>query len=99
MLIWENRHLSLTMYTFDVLKDCEICKGIVGKYRTTFESRISARRTEKQPYSENLRISSWFYDMEGHAKKCAERYCELANRTTQQLYKVYTACIDDHHFK
>ena len=87
------------MYTFDVLKDCEICKDIVGNYRTIFESRISARRTEKQPYSENLRISSWFYDMEGHAKKCAERYCELANRTTQQLYKVYTACIDDHHFK
>ena len=28
-----------------------------------------------------------------------ERYCELANRTTQQLYKVSTPCIDDHHFK
>ena len=31
--------------------------------------------------------------------KCVERYCELANRTTQQLYKVSTPCIDDHHFK
>ena len=28
-----------------------------------------------------------------------ERYCELANRTTQQLFKVSTPCIDDHHFK
>ena len=37
--------------------------------------------------------------MEGHAKKCVERYCELANRTTQQLYKVSTPCVDDHHFK
>ena len=37
--------------------------------------------------------------MEGHAKKCVERHCELANRTTQQLYKVSTPCIDDHHFK
>ena len=37
--------------------------------------------------------------MEGHAKKCVERYCELANRTTQQLCKVSTPCIDDHHFK
>ena len=37
--------------------------------------------------------------MEGHAKKCVERYCELANRTTQQLYKVSTPRIDDHHFK
>ena len=35
--------------------------------------------------------------MEGHAKKCVERYCELANKTTQQLYK--TPCIDDHQFK
>ena len=47
----------------------------------------------------NLCISSWSYDMVGHAKKCVERYCELANRTTQQLYKVSTPCIDDHHFK
>ena len=39
------------------------------------------------------------YDMEGHAKKCVERYCELANKTTRQLYKVSTPCIDDHHFK
>ena len=37
--------------------------------------------------------------MQGHAKKCVERYCELANKTTQQLYKVSTPCIDDHHFK
>ena len=37
--------------------------------------------------------------MDGHAKKCVERFCELANKTTQQLYKVSTPCIDDHHFK
>ena len=37
--------------------------------------------------------------MAGHAKKCVERYCELANRTTQQLYKVCTPCIDHHHFR
>ena len=37
--------------------------------------------------------------MEGHAKKCVERYCELGNKTTQQLYKVSTPCLDDHDFK
>ena len=37
--------------------------------------------------------------MDGHAKKCVERYCELANKTTQQLYRVSTPCIDDHHLK
>ena len=25
--------------------------------------------------------------------------CADTNKTTQQLYKVYTPCIDDHHFK
>ena len=50
-------------------------------------------------YSENFRISLWSYDLEGHAKKCVERHCELANKTAQQLYKVSDPCIDDHHFK
>ena len=80
-------------------RQCEISKDIVDNYRTMFQSRISAVRTEKLPHSENFRISSWSYDMEGHAKKCVERYCELANKTTQQLYKVSTPCIDDHHFR
>ena len=63
-----------------------------------FESRISLGRAEKLPCPQNLRIFSWSYDMAGHAK-CVERFCELANKTTQQLYKVSTPCIDDHHFK
>ena len=28
-----------------------------------------------------------------------ERYCELANKTSQQLYKIATPCIDDHQFR
>ena len=79
-------------------RQCEISKDVFDNYRNMFESRISAGATEKQ-CSGNLCISSWSYDMEGHAKKCVERYCELANKTTQQLYKVSTPCIDDHHFK
>ena len=78
---------------------CEICKDIVDNYRTMFESRISAVGVEKLPFPQILRISSWSYDMVGHAKKCVERYCELANKTTQLLYKVSIPCIDDHHFK
>ena len=64
-----------------------------------FESRISAGGAEKCPFSENLRISSWYDDTEGHAKKCVERYCVLLNKTTQQLFKFSAPCIDDHHFK
>ena len=80
-------------------RQCEISKDIVDNYRTMFESRISAGGVEKLPFLQNLRISSWSYDMAGHAKKCVVRYCELANKMTQQLYKVSTPCIDDHHFR
>ena len=48
--------------------------------------------------SETNTISSWSYDMEGHAKKSVERYCELANKNIEQLYKVAKPCLDDHHF-
>ena len=44
-------------------------------------------------------MSTFFFDMEGHAKKCVERCCELAGKTTQQLHKVSTPCLDDHQFK
>ena len=82
------------MKTWAALNDnVKKSKDIVDNYRTMFESRISAERTEKLSFPQNLRI------MEGHAKKCVERYCELANRTTQQHCKVSTSCIDDHHFK
>ena len=36
--------------------------------------------------------------MEGHARKCVERYCELANHQVEQLYKVSSPCLDDHQF-
>ena len=64
-------------------RQCEVSQNIVDNYRTMFESRISAEGVEKLPFPQNLRISSRSYDMAGHAKKCVERYCELANKTTQ----------------
>ena len=48
------------------------------------------RQCEISKVPQNLRMSSWSYDMEGLAKKCVERFCELANKTTPQLYKVST---------
>ena len=60
-------------------RQCQISKDIVDHFRTMRESRISAGGLEKLPFPQNLRISSWSYDMAGHAKKCVERYCELAN--------------------
>ena len=82
-------------------RECQISKDIVDNYRNMFESKISAGVKEKLSVSEksDANISSWSNDMEGHAKKCVERYCELAVRTTQQLHKVATPCMDDHQFK
>ena len=86
-------------------RECQISKDIVDNDGSMFESRISAGATEKlletkateKPYAET--ISSWSYDMQGHAKKCVERYCELANETTEQFFIVATPCMDDHQFK
>ena len=74
------------MYIWVALKNkCEISKDIVDNYRTMFQSRISGGANEQLPCSKICVISSWSYDMEGHAKKCVERCFELANRTTQQF--------------
>ena len=86
-------------------RGCQISNNIVDGYRSMFESRISAGATQKLPETKATgkpdaeTLSSWSYDMEGHAKKCVERYCELAKKTTQQLYKVATPCMDDHKLK
>ena len=37
-------------------RQCEISKDIVDNYRTMFDSRTSAVRVEKLPFTQNLRI-------------------------------------------
>ena len=49
------------VYLWCTQRQCEISKDIVDNYRAMFESRISAERTEKLPYSEKFRISSWSF--------------------------------------
>ena len=82
-------------------RECQTGKDIVDNYRNIFEPGISVGAMEKLPVFEksDANISSWSYDMGGHAKKCVDRFCELANKTTQQLHKVATPCIDGHQFK
>ena len=55
-------------------RECDTNNDIVDNYRSMFESRISAGATEKLPRSgrPDANISTWSYDMEGHAKKCVE---------------------------
>ena len=76
-------------------RECQTSKDIVDSYRTMFESRISAGATEKYLILRNFARTF----PHGHAKQFRERYCELANKTTQQLHNVATPCLDDHRFK
>ena len=73
-------------------RECQSNQIIIKEYTKMFESRISAETIET--------LLAWSYDMAGHAQKCVERYCGLANKKkTEQLYKVSTFCLNDHDFK
>ena len=89
------------VYLGCIERECQTSKDIVDNYRNMFESRISAGANEKVQCSgkPDADISSWSYDMKGHAKNCLERYCELANKSTEHLHKVAAPCMDDHQFK
>ena len=74
-----------------------LTETIIDENRKVFESRYSVGATEKlsgweKPHAQTV---AWSYDVEGYAKKCVERYCELANRKIEQLFKVSTPCLDD----
>ena len=72
-----------------------LSKEYCRQLQDVFEPKISAGAMENYQFPRiRMRIySSWSYNKEGHAKKCVERYCELANKTIQQLYKVATPCM------
>ena len=65
-------------------RECQTSKDILDNYRSMFEARISAGALEKLSSTgkHDANMSSSSCDMEGHAKKCVERYCEVANKTT-----------------
>ena len=90
-------HVYLECTQRECQNEQRYCRQLPKKVRI----QISARATEKLPISEksDANISSWSHDMEGHAKKCVERHCELENKTTRQLHRVATPCLDDHQFK
>ena len=83
-------------------EECKPNEKIFGQYNKMFESRISAGATEKLLGWDKPRAktSAWSYDMEGHARKCVERQCELVKKKkTEQLCKVSCPCLDDHQIQ
>ena len=94
----DEKWWSDTMECFTYMRNIQ---DLLSDGKTLYERRFGVHHLAARLFRGKLdaNISSWSYDMEGHAKKCVERYCELANKTTQQLHKVSTPCLDDHHFK
>ena len=72
---------------------CQISKDIMDNHRTMFEPRISAGGAEKLPFSQNIRISSWSYDMVGHAKKMCGTILRVGEQddtaTLQSIYSMH----------
>ena len=89
--MWEI--LQNSAYWTDFAGDLEDSKSISGGTLCVFGSHTFVSNSWMSD------LSSWSYDMEGRAKKCVERFCELANRTTEQLYKSATPCMDDHQVR
>ena len=77
------------------------CKPKHVSLRNTENVRITNFCGEQQfsgceePHAKTV---MWSCDVEGHAKKCVEQYCEVANMNTEQLCKGSTPCLDDHNF-
>ena len=68
-------------------RECKPNENTIERYTKMFESRISARTIDKLPGWQNTHAQTvaWSYDMEGHARKCVERYLKLANKKAEQL--------------
>ena len=79
-------------------RECKSNGSINEKYKKMFEPRISVGATQLFgcERSHATRVA-WSYDMEGRGKKCVERYCELADRSVEHLYKV--SRITEHQFR
>ena len=78
--IWENQHHSLIMSTWLALRE----NAKQARMLLTIEEPCSnpeSPQEEQKNYQvwELEKISTWSYDMEGHAKKCVER-CELKKK-------------------
>ena len=82
-------------------RESEPNEKIIERWNKILKSCVTAGAGEKLPGLEKPRpqTAAWSYDMEGHARKSVERFCDLANKRTEQLYEVSSPCWDDHQIK
>ena len=74
-------------------------KDVVDKYTEPILNREFQREEQKSFHTLRIFVSLHGLMIWRVMKKILERYCELANKTSQQLYKEFTPCINDHHVK
>ena len=103
--IWENQHHSLTMSILVVLNENAKRSKILWKITETClnpgspqEQQISYLFRKKDLTQISLHCVVIWKVLQRVVCLCS-RCCELANKTTQQLYKVASPCSDDHQFK
>ena len=96
--IFQNVDIDETTSFLDLVylgctqRECKTNETIVEQYTKMFESRISAGATEKLPGLQKPHAeTAWSYDMEGHAQKCVERYCELPNKKVEELCQSFAS--------
>ena len=91
---FDHRYLECTQ------RECKPSEIIAEEFTKMFESRISSVATDKLPGWEkpHAKTVAWCYDTEGDARKCVDRYCELANKVVQ-LQKVSSPCLGDHQVR
>ena len=70
-------------------RECKTEHKSRRRVQKMFESRISAGAAEKLPGSEKSGANAIArpHDIVGYAKKCVERYCELANKTSSSYIR------------
>ena len=85
------------LYSFTTTAENE---SIVDRFREMFEPRISAGATENYQGGKNITQTLPLGDtIWKDMRKSALRDCQVANKKTEQLHKVSSPCLDDHHFK
>ena len=86
------RHHSEPRVQLFVLK--EETFRIPMKYVDVTRSTHTDLHVMQEKRVDDAKAVAWSYDMEGHARKCVERYCGLANKKVEQLFNVSSPCLD-----
>ena len=94
-------HHVLTTYTWDALNvNASRTKLLLSNIRKCLNHVFLLEQLKNTRVGKtHLQTVMWSHDTERHAPKSVGRYCELANKYVEQLQKLSSPCLDDHHFK